>query len=163
MTEQPASNENGQQPAKQVAVVSQYIKDLSFENPRAPASILQIKERPQIAVNVDVKAAIVNEEEGLYEVAITLQVTAKSQENTLFVNELTYAGLFAIRGLNEAEREQTLLIYCPNILFPFARRIVADASRDGGFLPLMLDPIDFAQIYIRRKQQAKDAADKKQA
>jgi preprotein translocase subunit SecB len=157
VTEAPAQNTTDQV-QKQVAVVMQYVKDLSFESPRAPQSLTQPKERPQIAVNVDVKATVANPEQQLYEVVLVISVNAKSGEDQLFVAELSYGGLFVAANLSEQEREQTLLIFCPNLLFPFARRVISDVTRDGGFPALTLDPIDFAQIYIRRKELAAQQA-----
>lgn len=138
--------------AKQIAINAQYVKDLSFESPRAPQSLMEQKERPNIDVNIDVKAANVGE--NLYEVILTLSATAKVGDDALFVAEVAYAGVFTLMGVEQEEIEPALLIYCPNILFPFARRVVADITRDGSFPPLMLDPIDFGALYVQRKQHA---------
>ncbi len=132
-----------------VAINGQYVKDLSFENPNAPMSLVPPKPAPKIEVNLNLEAK--GMPENVYEV--TLQITAKatSEENALFVVELAYAGLFTLNNIPEDQKELILLIHCPSILFPFARRVLSDATRDGGFQPLMLDPIDFAALYQQRK------------
>ena len=134
----------------QVGVISQYVKDLSFENPSAPA-VFQWQGQPQIDVQFNIGAQKVGEE--LHEVALKIEVTAKSEEGTAFAVDCLYAGLFAIRNLPEDQLQPFLLAEAPRILFPFARRVVADAVRDGGFPPLMLDPIDFASLYMQRQAQ----------
>lgn len=141
---------------RRIAVQGQYIKDLSFESPNSPASLLQKQEKPAIEINIDLKANTL--QQNLYEVSLMITAKASTGNNTLFITELTYGGLFSIQGISEAELEVTLMVYCPSILFPFARRIVADATRDGGFLPLMLDPIDFAALYQQRKKDIQKTA-----
>ena len=89
----------------------------------------------------------------MYEVALKITAKATSESNVLFITELSYAGLFTLNNVNEEQKELVLLIHCPTILFPFARRVLADATRDGGFQPLMLEPIDFAALYQQRKAQ----------
>lgn len=149
----PASPPQGggdSQPAPQGAtltIAGQYIKDLSFENPAAPSSDLSGK--PQIQVGVDVQARAIGPEQ--YEVALKVHVNAKSGEAQVYLVELLYGGLFVIRNLPQENLQPLLLIECPRLLFPFARRIIADVTRDGGFMPLMLDPIDFASLF---RQQA---------
>ena len=135
-----------------ITVVSQYVKDLSFENPRAPRSLQPGETRPEIQIRVDVRAQQVEAER--YEVSLQLHAEAKSGEETAFMVELTYAGLFGLLHIPQDSLQPLLLIECPRLLFPFARRVVADATRDGGFPPLLVDPIDFATLYRRRQQQA---------
>jgi preprotein translocase subunit SecB len=134
----------------QVGVISQYVKDLSFENPSAPA-VFQWQGQPQIDVQFNIGAQKVGDE--LHEVALKIEVTAAAPEGTAFKVDVLYAGLFAIRNLPEEQLQPFLLAEAPRILFPFARRTVADAVRDGGFPPLMLDPIDFATLYMQRQAQ----------
>jgi preprotein translocase subunit SecB len=134
-----AANE-GAQP--QVAIMAQYIKDLSFENPGAPALMSQ---GPQIDLGVDLQARRGDTEH--FEVELKLRVTAKHGDKTAFLLELSYAGLFRIAGVPDEMLQPLLLIQAPHMLFPFARRIVADVVRDGGMPPLMVDPIDFAGLY----------------
>ena len=133
-------------------MVSQYVKDLSFENPRAPRSLQPGETRPEIQIRVDVRAQQLEPER--YEVSLQLHAEAKSGAETAFMVELTYAGLFGVLNIPQESLQPLLLIECPRLLFPFARRVVADATRDGGFPPLLIDPIDFATLYRRRQQQA---------
>jgi preprotein translocase subunit SecB len=135
-----------------LTVVSQYVKDLSFENPRAPRSLQPGETRPEIQIRVDVRAQQLEAER--YEVSLQLHADARSGEETAFMVELTYAGLFGLLNIPQESLQALLLIECPRLLFPFARRVVADATRDGGFPPLLIDPIDFATLYRRRQQQA---------
>ncbi len=132
-------------PPLRIQIVGQYVKDLSFENPGAPASMTT---RPQIDLGVDLQARRLDAER--FEVELKLRVTAKSEEKSLFLLELAYAGLFMIQNAPEEILQQILLIDGPHLLFPFARRIVADAVRDGGMPPLMIEPIDFAALYRSR-------------
>ena len=147
-------NENpaaaGAQP--QLAIAAQYVKDLSFENPGAPQTLLPSTQAPQIEVGVDVQARQLTEDR--FEVDLKISANAKRGDQTLFLVELHYAGLFQLRNIPRDSLQAVCLIECPRILFPFARRVVADATRDGGFPPLMLDPIDFVELYRRQAQQA---------
>ena len=145
---QTPQNGNGEtQP--QVGIVAQYIKDLSFENPGAPAMMSQ---GPQIDLGVDLQARRGDAEH--FEVMLKLQVTAKAGDKTVFLLELAYAGLFRIVGVPEDMLQPLLLIQAPHMLFPFARRIVADVVRDGGMPPLMIEPIDFVALYQAKMSQA---------
>jgi preprotein translocase subunit SecB len=130
-----------------IQINAQYIKDFSFENPRAPASLRPQNAQPRIDVNVDVQAAKVSKDEELYEVMLKIIATAKVEEDPLFLADLTYAGLFMLQAPDEAGLHAALLVECPRLLFPFARAIVADATRDGGFPPLLIQPVDFAVMY----------------
>jgi preprotein translocase subunit SecB len=96
-------------------------------------------------------------QENNYELALTINIEAKSSEDasSLFIVELSYAGVFTLQGIDDNEREGILMVYCPNLLFPYARRVISDVTRDGGFPPLMMEPIDFAALYSRNKQQQK--------
>ena len=133
-----------------IQINAQYIKDLSFENPRAPMS-LQDQSQPSIDVNVDVKAARVAEKS--YEVALAITANANSDSGQVFILELTYAGVFTLTGIPEANISGMLLVECPRLLFPFARAIVADATRDGGYPPLMIQPVDFARLFVESQNQ----------
>jgi len=135
----------------QVGILAQYVKDLSFENPAAPQSLQDIAtQKPQIDVNVNVNARRIGEEG--YEVELSINASAKSGDKNAFVVELTYAGLFGVRNVSDEQLELFLLIECPRLLFPFARRVIADATRDGGFPPLLLEPIDFSILYRQHKE-----------
>ena len=132
----------------QVAIIAQYIKDLSFENPGAPALMSQ---GPQIDLGVDLQARRGDAEH--FEVEMKIRVTAKADEKPLFLLELAYAGLFRLVNIPEEALQQVLLIQAPFMLFPFARRIVADVVRDGGMPPLMIEPIDFVSLYQSKLAQ----------
>jgi preprotein translocase subunit SecB len=145
-----------------LTIQTQYIKDMSFENPRAPLTLIQNQQqRPEIAVRVDVRAQPLQDDR--YEAVIQLNVDAKVGEEPVFVLELSYAGVFHLQNIPQDSLQPLLLVECPRLIFPFARRIVADATRDGGFPPLMLDPIDFVALYRRRMEQAQAAAQAAQA
>ncbi len=137
----------------QIGILGQFIKDLSFENP-TPAQTLQklAKEQPNMDINVSLNARTLGED--IYEVDLKITTTAKIGDETAFVAELLYSGLFAAKNLPEQSLQPFLMIEAPRLLFPFARRIIADVTRDGGFPPLMLEPIDFAALYQQQMQQA---------
>jgi preprotein translocase subunit SecB len=138
-----AGNGAGQAgPQPRIQILAQYVKDLSFENPGAPA---QADQRPQIDLGVDLQAR--RSDSGHFEVELKLRVNAKTDTRPLFLLELAYAGLFLIENVPDQVLEQVLLIEAPHLIFPFARRIVADAVRDGGMPPLLIEPIDFASLY----------------
>ncbi len=138
-----------EKPARSMILNAQYIKDLSFENPGAPASFFTQKEQPAIQMAIDLNAARL--QENRYEVSLQLSARAVAGNAPLFIVELAYAGLFTLTNVPEADTEEALLIHAPQLLFPFARRIIADATRDGGFPPLMLEPMDFKRLYEERK------------
>lgn len=137
----------------QVAMLAQYVRDLSFENPNAPASLQNAsEEKPAIDVNVNVGGRKAGDD--VYEVELKLTVSSKIGDQVSFVAELSYASLFGIRNVPEDAVGQIMLIQAPTLMFPFARRIIADAVRDGGFPPLMLDPISFEALYRQQAEQA---------
>lgn len=138
-----------------LTVTGQYVKDFSFENPNAPESLSSDAPQPHIEVNVDVQARGFRGD--MYEVVLRIHGTCRQGETTAFVVELDYAGLFVMRGFPREQVEQTCLIECPRLLFPFARALVANATREGGFPPLLLDPIDFHQLYLRSRRAAGEA------
>ncbi|HET6519549.1 MAG TPA: protein-export chaperone SecB [Geminicoccaceae bacterium] len=137
--------------APRLAVVTQYVKDLSFENPMAPQALLPGGPRPEIGVRVNVGVHGLDAER--HEVVLTINVEAKAGEQVVFMLELAYAGVFGLSNIPVETAQPLLLIECPRLLFPFARRVVADVTRDGGFPPLMVEPIDFASLFRRRLQQ----------
>lgn len=148
------TEETAQAPVPGFQVRAQYIKDLSFESPHAPQSLFSTNARPGIDVSVDLKAQKLQDD--TYEVVVNISTRAATENNTLFLVELSYAGVFHIIGIPEEHMERVLLIDAPFIMFPFLRRIISDITRDGGFPPLMLDPIDFNQLYIQNKQRQED-------
>jgi preprotein translocase subunit SecB len=146
----PEGQEGAAQPA--IRILAQYVKDLSFENPRAPESLRAGAAPPQIELSVELNAQ--GREGGVFEVDLKLTAAARREGDAVFQLELLYGGLFQVVGVEADDLEQVLMIECPRYLFPFARRLIADLSAEGGFPPLMLEPIDFAQIYLARKAQA---------
>ncbi len=135
----------------------QYVKDLSFENPRAPQSLLQQPVQPDVAINVDVKAQNLNPE--TYEVVLTINATANAQEQPVFLVELAYAAVVTVRNAAEPLLSSLILVETPRIVFPFARAVIANATRDGGFPPLMINPIDFAELLRQHQPPEQPAAD----
>ena len=154
-----------QQPVQPLVVNIQYVKDLSFEVPGAPQIFSQLRSQPQVSINLDVQARRVQEGQSVFEVSIVIRAEAQdgtAQTNgqaatpaqTVFVAELTYAGVFTLNGLPDNAIEPVLLVECPRILFPFARNILSDVTRDGGFPPVLLQPIDFVALWQSRRNQA---------
>lgn len=133
-------------------ILAQYVRDLSFENPKAPES-LRVEGKPAIDLGVEMNAQ--GRKDGLFEVELKLSVRASATDGApVFQVELVYGGLFQLTGVAERDIEPMLLIECPRYLFPFAREIIAGATSDGGFYPpFMMDPIDFAGIYAQRQEQ----------
>lgn len=134
-----------------VRILAQFIRDLSFENPKAPDSLRGGEGSPKIDLQVEMNAR--GREDGLFEVDLKLTATATNGGATMFVAELLYGGLFGISGVPPEELEPVLLVECPRYMFPFARRIIADVTSEGGFPPFLLEPIDFGAIYQARKAQ----------
>jgi preprotein translocase subunit SecB len=161
-------------PAHAPLVVNiQYVKDLSFEVPGAPGVYTTLRAQPQVAINLDVQARRITEGGNQYEVTLMIraeatdpnaqspgqppgQPGAQTSPSVVFIAELAYAGVFTLSGLPDNAIEPVLLVECPRLLFPFARNILADVSREGGFPPVLLQPIDFVQLWqSRRAQQPK--------
>lgn len=136
---------NGEDTSPAVGLISQYVKDLSFENPNAPA-IYQSQAQPKIDVQFNIGAEQVGED--VHEVLLKIEVRAEAEDRVAFQVELAYCGLFGLRNIPAEQLQPFLLAEAPRILFPFARRVLADAVRDGGFPPLMLEPIDFTGLYM---------------
>ena len=135
-----------------------YVKDMSLEIPNAPAIFLQ-RENPQIDLQLQTKAGQL--EEGVFEVEVTVTVTAKvaEKEQTMFLIEAKQAGIFQIRNMPAEEMEGILAVMCPNILYPYLREVVSDVAVRGGFAPVLLNPINFEAIYQQQKQQAQAQAE----
>lgn len=140
----------------QVKILSQYIKDLSFENPSIRKLISSPGEKPALKVEVNVNAERIDA--SIFESAIEFKATATNNIGTIYVLETVYAGLFQIDNIPEQALEPFLLISGPTTIFPYLRRLVSDITREGGYPPLLLDPIDFAGLYMRRQQEAKAAS-----
>jgi len=138
--------------APQLNVLVQYIKDLSFENPNAPNSLSPRETGPQLDINVSVNARPLTAAD--FEVNLTLTARASHGTDIVFNVELVYSGIFRIQGVAEEHLHPFVMIECPRMLFPFARKIVADATSSGGFPPLLIDPIDFVALYQQNIAQA---------
>ncbi len=165
MSETTPSSQAGRQQPQPLTVNIQYVKDLSFEVPGAPQIFTQIRAQPQVNINLDVQARRVQEGQQVYEVALMIRAEAREapttgsngQEQTVttvvFVAELSYAGVFTLSGLPDNAVEPMLLVECPRILFPFARNLLAEVTREGGFPPVLLQPIDFVALWQARRAQ----------
>jgi preprotein translocase subunit SecB len=134
-----------------IQIVSQYIKDLSFENPSLGINV----QRPQIEFTVDLQARRM-QENGPFEVVIKMRVSAQQDEKTVFLLEIAYGGIFVLDKVPEEMLQPILLIECPRLMFPYVRRVVSDMVSDGGLPPLMIEPIDFAQLYRTRMVEAQN-------
>ncbi len=146
-------NEPQQQPAFGIEKI--YVKDLSLEIPHAP-DVFLTGEQPQVDVQLHNEGALIGE--GLYQVVLTVTVTAKAGEKTMFLVEAAQAGIFHIRNVPEADLEPLLAVACPNILFPYSRETVSDVINRAGFPPVYLSPVNFEAIYLQRLQQAQEQA-----
>lgn len=142
---------NGADTAPQIAMLSQYVKDLSFENPNAPAAF-QWPTQPQIDVQFGISASLLGDD--VHECLLKIEVKATVEGKTAFIVDLSYAGLFGMRNLPEDQVQPFMLAEAPRLIFPFARRVLADAVRDGGFAPLLLEPIDFGGLYVQQSEEA---------
>ena len=148
-----ANEENISSP---LVINSQYLKDFSFESPNAPGIFLEMKHAPEIKVNLDVKAGKINEENNIFEISLLVSTEAKYEDKTAFICETEYTAIATINVKPEL-LEPILLVEIPRHLFPFSRNIIADATREGGFAPLMLQPVDFLSLYVSRKKQEAEA------
>src|SRR4051812_26917337 len=151
------ANGNGNAAQPSLNVLAQYVKDLSFESPGAPNSLRGREKSPSISINVNVNANPLSDKE--FDVNLTLNAKAAFDADVLFNVELVYGGVFRIDGFPQEHMLPVLFIECPGLLFPFARQIIAAAPRNGGFPPLMLDPIDFAHMF--QQKLAEDTAKSK--
>jgi preprotein translocase subunit SecB len=158
MAEEQGTSEqqaNGNDTSPQVGIISQYVKDLSFENPNAPA-VYQWQTQPKIEVDFNIGTAKLNDE--IHEVSLRTEVRATADGQTAFAVDLLFAGLIGARNVSDEDLQPFLLAEAPRILFPFARQIISHVVQDGGFPPLLLDPIDFHALFLARAQaEAEDA------
>src|SRR3974390_1395387 len=147
----PAQIPPGAQAQPQLSVLGQYIKDLSFENPNAPRSLSPSQTQPAIQIQINVGVQQLAETD--YEISLKLDGKAESAGSVLFAFDLTFAGVFRVQNVPAESLQPLVMIECPRLLFPFAREIVATAVRNGGFPPLLLDPVDFVSLYQQRVAQ----------
>lgn len=163
MTDLPPQPDSGADPEPaidnrpQFRALAQYVRDMSFENPAAPASLRPGLPAPQIQLNIDLGARKIDADTD--EVTLRLRATAKRGEETVFIAELLYAGLFGFINISEADRQTLVAVECPRLMFPFARQVLADMTRDGGFVAVMLEPIDFAGLYRSRQLRGQQGGD----
>ena len=146
-----SSPQAAQQGQPQLAVLAQYIKDFSFENPNAPRSLTPAQTQPAINIQINVGAQQLAQTD--YEVSLNLEGKAESAGTVLFAFDLTFAGVFRVQNVPAETLQPLVMIECPRLLFPFAREIVATSVRNGGFPPLLLDPVDFVALYQQRVAQ----------
>ena len=152
------SSDTGAAPTtRQLVVHTQYIKDLSFENPNAPQVLIEGGNQPDVEITVNVGAQLIGDNR--YEVSLNLAAKATAGDTALFLVDLTFAGLMSPEGANPEEINPLIMIEGPRLLFPFARAIISDATRDGGFMPLNIQPIDFVAVYQHNLAQQADAAE----
>lgn len=144
--------------APSLNIVGQYIKDLSFENPGAPASILANAAQPQISIGVSVAAK--KQADNVYASEITINVKAEREKTLLFSVELVYGGIFRMSNMNDTQIYQVAMVECPRMLFPFARQVLSNVTQAGGFPPVLMEPIDFGALLLQnlKAQQAAKAA-----
>lgn len=163
-------SENPAVPAPQPLILNiQYTKDLSFEIPGAPAIFTQIRSQPHVSLNLDVQVRRIEESQPVFEVTLAVRAEGtteapKSEGGTqekppvVFIADLAYAGVFTLTSIPENQMEPVLLVECPRLLFPFARNILADVTRDGGFPPVLLGPVDFVSLWQQRRGAGAEAA-----
>ncbi len=147
-------------PTQPLVVNIQYVKDLSFEVPNAPAIYTTLRSPPRVDINLDVQARRIQEGEDVFEVVLAIRAEAKEATDAgapegqrVFVAELAYGGVFTLTGIPEESIEPILLVECPRLLFPFARNILSETTREGGFPPVLLQPIDFVALWQSRREQ----------
>ncbi|KQM22336.1 protein-export chaperone SecB [Novosphingobium sp. Leaf2] len=142
--------------APMAGIISQYVKDLSVENPNAPESF-SWQDQPQIDVQFNIGARAIEGE--VHEVELKITCSSKTDAGTAFAVELSYCALVGMRNLDEGQGHAFLFAEAPRILFPYARRVISDAVRDAGFAPLMLEPIDFNGLYVQQLQSQSQQAE----
>jgi preprotein translocase subunit SecB len=149
----PSSPVPGAAPTQPLLLNVQYTRDLSFEVPGAPDIFINLKEQPRVDLSLDVQARPVQSGSNVYEVCLQIRADAKAGETACFIAELAYCGVFTV-NVPQEHLEAVLLVECPRLLFPFARNILAEVTRDGGFPPVMLSPIDFFALWQSRRPVA---------
>ena len=157
------THDTAPQPGPPLVVNAQYIKDLSFEVPGAPQIYTTLRSQPIVNLNLDVQVKRLSEAQNTFEVALSIRAegreattegVADTTKPAVFIAELSYGGVFTLTNIPEESVEPVLLVECPRLLFPYARNLLADVTRDGGFPPVMLQPIDFVQLWQARRAQA---------
>ena len=150
--------EQNRQKDLRLEINTQYVKDLSFENPNAPLIYTETQESPELEVQIDVATNRLHDR--IFETVLKTRIVAKSKDKVVFLVELEYAGLITLgSGIAESDIQPLLQVEAPRHLFPFARAILSNATRDGGFPPLLINPVDFAELYLRKRQAAAKTAE----
>ena len=144
---------NGQAPPPPLQMNLQYTRDLSFEVPGAPEIFLNLRDQPRVDLSLDVQARPLQGQQNVYEVSLQIRADAKVAETSCFIAELAYCGVFTV-NVPQEHLEPVLLVECPRLLFPFARNILADVTRDGGFPPVLVQPIDFLALWQKNREKA---------
>lgn len=147
------TNENQPENNAEIAILSQYIKDFSFENPNAPYSLGASNDSPNVELALDLNIKRLPDDEDVFEVSLQIEASAGAEDKKLFLIELTYAGVFRLVNFPKEHQEAVLAVQCPQLIFPFARRIIADVTQDSGFQALRIDPIDFSRLYRNKLMQ----------
>ncbi len=164
MAETKTNAQNGAQADKQkkaerqLVVHAQYIKDLSFENPNAPKVLIEDLGQPDVEINVSVAAKLIGDNQ--YEVLLNLGAKAVADKTPMFLVDLTYAGLVSPQGVTDDDINPLIMIEGPRLLFPFARALISNATRDGGFMPLNIQPVDFVAVYQHSLEEQSAASEK---
>jgi preprotein translocase subunit SecB len=151
-------NETPEQPADTrpaIALRAQYVKDLSFENPRAPASLFSLREPPAMEVSINLGAQRLDE--NVFEVTIQMAIRATAEKTTVFLTDLVYAGIVELRNIPAEQVELAIYVQGAQLIFPFARRVISDVTRDGGFPGLQLEPVDFYAMYMEQRSKVSGA------
>lgn len=143
--------------APHISVNAQYIKDLSFENPGAPASLAADRtQSPNVQLALDLHVVRLEDEGDVFEVALHIDAKTLLNDKPLFIVELVYAGVFTLTNIEKEDQKAILGIHCPAMIFPFARKVIADVTQDGGFQPLMIDPIDFGALFHKKMMESEN-------
>lgn len=151
MTETPATGSPAADTRPSLALRAQYVKDLSFENPRAPGSLFSLREAPVMEVSLNIGVNRLDEQ--VFEVAFQIGVRAIAEKTTVFLCDLVYAGIIEVRNIPAEQLEQALYVQAAQLIFPYARRVISDMARDGGFPGLQLEPVDFQGLYHEQRAQ----------
>lgn len=155
MSDNPAPQTADTRPS--MSMRAQYVKDMSFENPRSPASLFSLKEPPVMDVSIDLGVQRLDEQ--VFELAMHIAVRAVADKQTVFLCDLVYAGILELRNIPAEQLESALFVQGAQLLFPFARRVVSDITRDGGFPGLQLEPVDFMGLYLQQRDKNAAAPD----
>lgn len=152
MTKKTSTDNNINSELPHIAVNAQFIKDLSFENPGASASLALVNTNPHIDLSLDLNISRLSEE-NYFEVEISIEAKASIEQKVLYIVDLKYAGIFYLINIPADKKQLLLAVQCPAMIFPFARKIIADITHEGGFQPLMIDPIDFGLLYHKKMSE----------